>query len=249
MQYALSRHSLESLRRFVTPRTALAFDFDGTLAPIVNHPERARMRSTTRLLLRKVAAGRTCLALSGRSREDLRGKLAGAGIGLLIGNHGVEIRKSAASSSDDVRQWEQALRQALPELPGMWIENKALSLTVHYRECGQKTKAHSAILAAAGALTGVRLVGGKQAVSIVSEDAPNKGGALKAALARLKCNRALYVGDEETDEDVFALSGRQPFLFTIRVSREQSSRADYFLRNQKEIDDLLRFLLELPAGN
>jgi trehalose 6-phosphate phosphatase len=247
MHYVLSPRSREILRQFAVSRVVFAFDFDGTLAPIVNHPERARMRRTTRLLLSKLASVRTCVALSGRSRVDLENKLAGTGIHHLIGNHGAEPWKGAYRVRGEVPQWERALVRELPDLPGLWIENKTLSLTIHYRECRQKAEARSAIAKAARSLPEVRLISGKESLSIVSQSAPHKGIALRAELVRLKCDRAVYVGDDETDEDVFALTDEELCLFAIRVGRKNHSRAGYFLRNQKEIDELLRLLLRLPS--
>ena len=247
MRHILSLESREILRQFVSSMAVLAFDFDGTLAPIVDDPKRARLPRTTRLLLRKLAGAHTCVALSGRSRADLKNKLAGTGIHRLIGNHGAEPWEGTPQLRREVRQWERALARDLPELPGLWIENKSLSLTVHYRQCRRKAEARAAIVRAARSLSEVRLIGGKEAVSIVSQSAPHKGLALRAMLARLDCDRALYVGDDETDEDVFALSDEELALCTIRVGRKRGSRADFFLRNQGEIDELLRLLLRLPT--
>lgn len=247
MRHILSDDSRAILRQFVSPMAVLAFDFDGTLAPIVNDPELARIPRTTRLLLRKLADARTCVAVSGRSRGDLKNKLAGTGIRQLIGNHGAEPWEGARRLRREVRQWERALASNLPELPGLWIENKSLSLTIHYRQCRRKAEARAAIVRAARSLPGVRLIGGKEAVSIVSQSAPHKGQALRDALARLKCDRALYVGDDETDEDVFALADEELPLCTIRVGRKRRSRAEFFLRRQGEIDELLRLLLRLHS--
>lgn len=247
MRYVLSPGSRKILTRFAVPGVVFAFDFDGTLAPIVNDPERARMRRTTRLLLSKLANVRTCVALSGRSRADLKTKLAGTGIHHLIGNHGAEPWEGASRIRKEVPHWQRALARELPDLPGLWIENKTLSLTIHYRQCRRKAEARSAIVKAALSLPEVRLIGGKEALSIVSQSAPHKGIALRGALLRLKCVRAVYVGDDETDEDVFGLSDEELSLFAIRVGRKVRSRADYFLRDQKEIDVLLRFLLRLPS--
>jgi trehalose 6-phosphate phosphatase len=249
MHYVLSTRSREMLRQFAVSRVILAFDFDGTLAPIVSDPEHACMRQKTHLLLRKLAGIRTCLVISGRSRADLRNKLAGTGIHHLIGNHGAEPWEGAEQVRGEVRQWERVLEKELPDLPGLWIENKRLSLTIHYRQCRRKTEAHSAVMDAARLLSGVRLIGGKEAISIVSKSAPNKGTALRANLARLKCDRALYVGDDETDDDVFAVAGEELFLFTVRVERKNNSRAGYFLRNQMEMDELLRLLIRAPCGS
>ena len=70
----------------------------------------------------------------------------------------------------------------------------------------------------------VRLVGGKHVVNLLPAGAPHKGLALERARARLGCDTAIYVGDDETDEDVFALDqpGR---LLAIRVGRKPSSSA------------------------
>ena len=86
------------------------------------------------------------------------------------------------------------------------------------------------------------MISGKEAISIVSETAPNKGAALREELDRLGCHRALYIGDDETDEDVFTLDERLQIL-TIRVGRSLTSRAAYFIRSQNEIDEFLRVLL------
>ena len=97
------------------------------------------------------------------------------------------------------------------------------------------------------ALEFMRLIRGKQVVNLLPTDAPHKGIALEGARARFACDTAIYVGDDETDEDVFALDqpGR---LLTIRVGQKRKSLASYFVRNQAEIDRLLETLLrETPA--
>jgi trehalose 6-phosphate phosphatase len=95
-------------------------------------------------------------------------------------------------------------------------------------------------------MKGVRLVGGKLVVNLLPAGAPHKGLALEAARERFGCDTALYVGDDETDEDVFALDqpGR---LLAIRVGRRRGSAAGYYLRNQREIDRVLRVLSLSPA--
>jgi trehalose-6-phosphatase len=52
------------------------------------------------------------------------------------------------------------------------------------------------------------------------------------------------VGDDETDEDVFALDqpGR---LLTVRVGTKRASQASYYVRNQAAVDDLLAVLVSL----
>ena len=118
-------------------------------------------------------------------------------------------------------------------------------MAVHYRGSPRKTAARRAILAAAGALPGTRLLRGKQVVDVLPVAAQGKGRALQRAAELLGCTRVLYVGDDRTDEDVFALDW--PGLVAVRVGRRRGSRARYFLRRQPEIDRLLTTLLRLRA--
>ena len=71
----------------------------------------------------------------------------------------------------------------------------------------------------------------------------HKGTALESERIRLGCVSALYVGDDETDEDVFAGGARR--RLGIRVSRDAASRARYYLRDQAEVDALLEALVRL----
>ena len=248
MRYALSRESREVLRQFMASKVLLAFDFDGTLAPIVDVPARAHMRAVTRQLLRRIARLRPCVVLSGRSRAELRDRLAGTGLARLIGNHGAEPwAKGVPDPRRRVARWKAVLAERLASLPGVGIEDKKFSLTVHYRHCRRKAAARGQILEATRVLPRIRVIDGKLAISIVADNAPGKGTALAAELKRRACTRALFVGDDETDEDVFARSGELA-LFGIRVGRKLRSRAAYFLRNQEEVDELLRVLTQF-AGN
>ena len=73
-------------------------------------------------------------------------------------------------------------------------------------------------------------------------EAPHKGLALMRERTRSGCDTAVYVGDDETDEDVFRLD--QPGqLLAVRVGRKRGSAAPYYIRRQAEIDRVLRSLL------
>jgi trehalose 6-phosphate phosphatase len=124
----------------------------------------------------------------------------------------------------------------------VWVEDKGLSLAVHYRQSPQKTQARNRILAAARQLKGVRVYGGKQVVNLVADQAPNKGDALAAERDRLRCNWVLFVGDDENDENAFALGGN---VVPVRIGRKERSHACYYLRTQAEIDELLDLLVRL----
>ncbi len=244
MKNILARANREVLRQFAWSKVLLAFDFDGTLAPIVTRPDRATMRPTTRRLLGKLTELYPCIVISGRAQRDVSRRLQGVGLHEIVGNHGVEPWHSTEKLSEEVERWHPVLQERLAGLRGVKIEDKGFSVAVHYRQSRQKKAARGAILDAARALGEVRLIGGKQVVNILPDGVPHKGGALERERARLRCDTAIYVGDDDTDEDVFALD--QPGqLLGIRVGRHRASAAPYFLGSQRDMDEFLRVLLGL----
>jgi len=247
MRYLLARANRDVLEQFARSRTLLAFDYDGTLAPIVRDPQRAEMRPSTRRLLRAVARAYPCVVISGRSRADVRRLLRGVRLVEVLGNHGIEEpagRRARTGARREVRGWIRFLEPRLGGIPGVAIEDKGHSLSLHYRRAREKRRARAQILAAAAALDGAKLTGGKQVVNVLPAGAPGKGLALVRARERSGCDTAVYLGDDETDEDVFALD--QPGqLLTARVGRKRSSAAAYYIRRQAEVDRLLRGLLRL----
>ena len=224
----------------------LGFDYDGTLAPIVAEPQDARMRETTRDLLEQVAHAYPCVVISGRSQDDVLRRVRGTGVFEVIGNHGLEPWRRTEPFAAQVHTWVPRLRERLSDLAGVVLEDKSFSVAVHYRHAESRKRARAAILDAAAELDGVRVVGGKCVVNLIPRGAPHKGTALEMAREHLRCDVALYVGDDETDEDVFALDdpGR---LLTVRVGADVRSRASFFIRDQGSIDALLARLIDLRA--
>ncbi|MBM3775733.1 MAG: hypothetical protein FJW37_11315 [Acidobacteria bacterium] len=117
MRYLLSRASRPILRRLARERTLCAFDFDGTLAPIVKHPDQARLSDVTRSLLSRLAAVYPCVILSGRARPDLVGKLGGVSAEQVIGNHGAEAEGTTARTRQ-VRKWKAPSSLSLAQCRG-----------------------------------------------------------------------------------------------------------------------------------
>jgi len=232
------------LARLALQKTLCAFDFDGTLSPIVERPGEAGMRGQTRILLRRLAALYPCVIVSGRSRADVLARLRGVKVARVVGNHGAETEATVRIPRRRIEQWKASLELALGATPGLWVEDKDYSLAVHYRQSPRKTEANRRILEAARNLEQVRVVGGKQVVNLVLDSAPDKGDALAIERVRLGCSWVLYVGDDDTDEDAFALHGN---VVPVRVGRKQRSHARYYLRTQIEMDRLLETLVRLRA--
>lgn len=232
------------LEPFAWSRTLLAFDFDGTLAPIVARPEDAFMRPATRRLLTRAAALYPTVVISGRAYPDVAKRVQGLGLRAVIGNHGLEPWKATRRIHRRVREWRPLFEGALAGEPGVEIEDKNYSLAIHFRRSRSKKKVRAMVAAVAQELEKARVIPGIEVVNIVPKDAPHKGMALERERSRLRCDTAIYVGDDETDEDVFALDqpGR---LLSIRVGHKRDSRADFYLESQAGIDSLIRLLARL----
>jgi trehalose 6-phosphate phosphatase len=242
MRYILAPTNRHVLRQFARSRVLLAFDYDGTLAPIVSDPNQAVMRASTRALLRRLAGRYPCVVISGRSRADALRRLRGVPLVEVVGNHGVEPWQASRRTLRAVRQWQPMLARGLARWQGVKIEDKGYSIAVHYRRSREKKVVRRAIQRVASRLGKVRLIPGKEVVNVLPDDAPHKGIALETARARFRCDAAVYVGDDYTDEDVFALEQADQLL-TIRVGRKKDSLAAYYLRDQAGIDRLLRSFL------
>lgn len=242
MRHLLSKASSPVLERLARANTLCAFDFDGTLAPIVDDPLEAAMRTSTRELLGELCRLYPVAVLSGRARTDLAGKLNGAGVSSVIGNHGGETAEESGGTPGRVGLWKAILELRLPKDRGLWVEDKGLSLAVHYRRAIRKAEARNSIHAAVRGLEGLKIVGGKEVINLIESHAPTKGDALAAERDRLGCNAILYVGDDDNDEDAFGLEGD---LVPVRVGRTSKSKARFYIPSQEQIDDLLRRMVDL----
>lgn len=244
MRHILAQSQRAVLEQLSWSNVLLGFDFDGTLCPIVRDPGLAQVRASTRRLLAELTRAYPVVVISGRALADVRARLAGLGLAGVIGNHGLEPGYATRSLERTVERWRAVLESELEGCPGIVIEDKHYSIAVHYRRSRHKRLARKRIAAALAALHDVRVVGGKQVVNLLPPGAPHKGVALERERTRAGCDTALFVGDDETDEDVFALEqpGR---LVSIRVGAARASQASYCLKSQDEIDALLRALIEL----
>ncbi len=226
----------------------LAFDFDGTLAPIVADRDSAGMRHRTTELFAALCERYRCAVISGRSRGDVGERIGSAKVQYVIGNHGMEAPQSILAWREEMQEARVRLESAFSEIPGVEVEDKSYSLTIHYRHAPAKRGARMAIEAALAALPfRMRSVPGKLVVNLVPLDAPHKGDALRQLMAETEAKTALYVGDDVTDEDVFLLSPN-PGIVSVRIGLSKTSAAAYYLRDQREIDALLSRLLALPAS-
>ena len=231
------------LHAFAASNTVIAFDFDGTLAPIAPTPAVARMRVRTRKLLAQLARCYPIIVISGRSLDDVTQRLAGVPVRLVFGNFGGESSARGGRPAH-IRHWVAHLGERLSRHAGLVVEDKRYSVTIHYRHARHKRRALAEIYDAARTIPGARILGGVHAVTLLPNAAPDKGVALQRARRLLRCGTAIYVGDDATDEDAFG-SGRSDRLLSIRIGRSRTTRARYRLERQIDIDRFLRALLAL----
>jgi trehalose 6-phosphate phosphatase len=248
MKYILSQANVEILAQFAWSRTLVAFDFDGTLAPIVPEREGAQMRTSTQKLLALLCERFPTAVISGRSRPDVEQRLSSIPVKHIVGNHGLEPAVDMERFGSLVRQMRPVLEAALREQHGVEIEDKRYSLAIHYRKSRAKRTARAAIHRAIASLPEVtRVMPGKLVVNLLPDGAPHKGIALEGLRAREGADTAIFVGDDVTDEDVFELD-RPGKLLGIRVGQSRSSAAQFYIRNQQEMDALLKQLIACQAG-
>lgn len=251
MTYLFSETGRARLRAFVDRSTLFAFDLDGTLAPLVADPTQINIPSDIRERLISLNRVAPVAIITGRGRADAERHL-GFNPGFLAGNHGAEGLPGREEQEAEFyrlgRQWRASLEKLLPDFAGsgIFLEDKGTTLSLHYRQAVDPDAAREEIVRAIMRLEPLpRRVGGKYVENVVPGDAPHKGEALLKIMEQAGCRRALYVGDDVTDEDVFGLQDDR--IFGIRVGCEASSGADYCLPDVKEMAVLLDEIMELSC--
>ena len=254
MDYLLTEKGKSDLEALLTGRSLYAFDFDGTLAKIVREHHAARLSRAIRFWLEELAKRAPTAIISGRSVEDLRSRV-GTAVLHLVGNHGSEGPHTREEDMQQVREtssgWLQLINGRFHDeltRSGVTVENKSYSLSFHYRTVDQRDEARVLISRIVAELSPPpRIVLGKSVVNVMPPTASHKGTALLEYMRRLDCSMALYVGDDETDEDVFAL--RDARILTVRVGKKNGSSARYFLKRQTELTEVLQLLVEAGDKN
>lgn len=247
----LSAQGRESLHLLCRGQPLLAFDFDGTLAPIVRDPASARVPDAVAAKLERLNTLRPLAIISGRSRRDVAARLPFAPR-FIVGNHGAEADAVPPAAStgalDAFRRRVEQYREQLQDAR-VTLEDKGLSIALHYR-CAPDRRRALRVLSALSRRPpdGVRLFGGHCVLNAVSAQAADKADALERLVSAAGCGGALFVGDDVNDEPVFE-RGRHDWL-TVRIGDEAAgpTRARFRLRDTSQMPELLDCLLDALAG-
>lgn len=246
------RRALEDVAR--VGRLLVATDFDGVLAPFVLDPMDARpQRGTVAALTELAGAPRTATAVvSGRDLETLA-ELTGLGgsATTLVGSHGAETsRADSGLVTPEVTARLARLRAAVEEDvagsdPRIRLEHKPTAVVLHTRGLTEDAIATAADIATRSAdRDGVSLLSGKgvHELSVVRAD---KGTALTALAADLAVDATVYLGDDVTDEHVFAVLGEHDL--GIKVG-DGETRARVRIDDCTEVPEVLEALASLRRG-
>lgn len=239
-------------------RILVALDFDGTLAEITERPPDAALPAETRAVLRELSAVPrvTVAVVSGRALSDLRTRVSGERL-ILAGNHGLEIegggirfrheRAHELAATLDAFCWD--MEALLEGVPGMSVERKGVTATVHYRQAPLALREWleaTVEFALAPYERDLRARPGRMACEILPRVAWDKGTALATLLRHLGEPRPLVVaiGDDATDEDMFRAAGDG---VTIRVGTAASA-ARYTVAGPAEVREVLEAIVEAQGA-
>ncbi|WP_199431502.1 trehalose-phosphatase [Qaidamihabitans albus] len=232
-----------------TPRLLVACDYDGTLAPITANPDEARARPESVGALRSLAGlhETTAAVISGRALRDLATLSRLPAEVHLVGSHGSEfdigfVHELDAGARRLHRDLETELERLIGGAPGVTLEVKPASIAVHVRradhEVGRQILAE--VHSGPSKWDGVSTTDGKEVVelSVVQTD---KGKALDTLRHQVGATAAVFLGDDVTDEKVFArLTG--PDL-GVKVG-DGESLAQYRVPDTVDVATILAFMLE-----
>ncbi len=253
-------HLKEDLRN---SRVILFLDYDGTLTPIADTPDRAVISREARDLLYELSKNRGCklAVISGRSLKDIK-SIVGLKNIIYSGNHGLEIDGPKLKFEsvvplgfkEIVRKIKLDLLRRLAHIKGVIMEDKGYTLSVHYRLVKEdsirlvKTAFHEAIIYYLVS-NKIKINTGKMMLEVRPPVEWDKGKSVMWLLARQVFVSGgdpvlpVYIGDDVTDEDAFSALRKKSL--TIFVGRPKKSKAKYYLKGHRDVLKFLRMVNDL----
>ena len=247
------------------PHVLLLSDYDGTLTPIVGRPKDAVLSGAVRDKLPALAhQPRFSVGIiSGRAMNELKALVAISGI-YYAGNHGLEIEgpglnwvsPEAETARATINDLSGQLAAGLQNIAGAMVEDKGLSISVHYRlvkkgEEGVVAETFKRLTAPLVAGGEIKVTTGKKIWEVRPPIDWHKGRAVTSISREIRSARKLVrvltvcLGDDATDEDAFRVV-RRPDGWSVYVGPgETSSAAEYFLRSPAEVEEFLARLIDL----
>jgi len=243
----------------------LFLDYDGTLTPIVQSPDRAIISARTLDTLEGLSKNPHCKVaiISGRALKDIKNKIGLEGV-IYAGNHGLEIEGPKIKFKAPVslgymtilKKIKAVLKKKLSKIKGVIVEDKGFTLSVHYRLVDArnaglvKTIFHEALVHYVVS-NKIKIRPGKKVLEIRPFLEWDKGKIVLWLLARLKFALGkkpcvpIYIGDDITDEDAFRVL--KSTGLTVFVGEPGKSCAKYYLKNTQEVAGFLEKVLKIKT--
>ena len=245
----------EILARGGARSLALFLDYDGTLTPIVEDPERALMTDDMRAVVSALADRCRVALVSGRDLQKLK-SLASLAHVTYAGSHGFDIEtadgrqvahEEAMADLPALDQAERQLRERLSGIAGAIVERKRFAIAVHFRrvaapQAGRVQAIAEEVLAGQ---QGLREKAGKMIVELQPDVDWNKGRAVLWLIEQMGATGTafpLYIGDDVTDEDAFRALKGDGIGVLVRDDEPRSSAAEYVLNDVAEVRRFLEML-------
>jgi len=253
---------LEKIKRGLKGKYLFLFlDCDGTLAPIVDNPDKAAIAPKTKKLLGELSEKNNCKVaiISGRALADIEKKVGLKNI-IYSGNHGFQITGPKikhemavpAGYKKILERIKNQLENNFSKVKGVFVEDKKFSLALHFRLADRKqvpfikTVFHESVILYL-VRNKIKIRPGKKIIEVIPPVRWDKGKIVLWLLARqeaLSKNNGIvpiYIGDDATDEDAFkALKNRG---LTIFVGHTDSSLAKYYVKDVEGVHNFLKFIL------
>ncbi len=255
--------SLEEMRRRAQgKRLAVFLDYDGTLTPIVDQPEDARLSEKVRKILSDLAAHFPVAVISGRDLKDIRERVGLKEI-FYAGSHGFEIafpdgrvweHSLALNYFSVLDQAENKLRTQLKRIDGARVERKKFSLSIHFRRVPQDRvpAVEKVVHDLEDHFPELRRSAGKKIHELQPRIEWNKGKALLLLLEVLGLEQPdvlpLYIGDDRTDEDAFRVLKDRGLSILVEED-PRTTAALYSLKDPEEVQTFLQRVLSLLQGD
>ena len=262
MQYLFDDWNKISHRLRSADQVLFLSDFDGTLTPIVDRPELAVLDADIKKILKSLSKNHryTVGIVSGRALMDLKDKVGIDGI-IYAGNHGLEIEGFGTSFlepiAEEIRPFFQILSQVLTiafkGVKGVFVENKGLSVSVHYRTVDgvEEEMVEDAFNKVTNPLyiTGnIKITRGKKVYEIRPPVDWDKGKAISWLIVKCKEKgrrggaMPIYLGDDLTDESAFKVVEEYCGISIFVGNGDVESAARYYLNSTEEVESFLKML-------
>ena len=236
-------------------RLLLLCDFDGTLCEFDPDPQAVYLNASLRDLLAGLARRACCTVgvVSGRRLADVRARVGDVGDIYIAGFHGLEIdgpgesflHPNAAAAAEAVNDVAARAASAIRRLPGVFLEDKGLSVALHFRAAdpAHRVVAQSIFVDAARSLLDagrLQLLPGSFVIELLPNTRWNKGSAVQWILERVETQNGavfpVYVGDDVTDAAALAaMRGKG-----IGVAASERVSGDYAVDGPAGVERLLR---------